>query len=608
MPTVSCYKEELFDQIGKRFTEDEFDALCFEFGIELDDVTSEKEMIEKEKGAEFAKGLSEEVVYKIDIPANRYDLLCVEGIARAFRVYLLMEEIPRYTITHPKNKISLTIKPEVASVRPYAVSAVLRNITFTPGRYASFIDLQDKLHQNIGRRRTLIAIGTHDLDTVTPPFTYEARPQKDISFVPLSESKEFRVDELFHYYKNVKENCHLKEFLPITENSPVHPVIYDSKRTLLSLPPIINGEHSKIKLETKNVLIECTGTDPTKLNIVLNIMLSMFAHYCEDPFTIESVDVIGSDGVATAYPKLDDVTFNIADAQYVNKLIGIDMEPAMMADILKRMQLNASFAPSTGLTVMVPPTRADILHPCDIAEDIAIAFGYNNIKKTVPKLGTAGRPLPINKVSDQVREVVAQAGYLEVLTWILVSLKENFAMLQRKDDGSCVTIAKPRPEEFSVVRTTLVPGLLKTMEANKAMNMPVNIFECGDVVVQDTSRDTGSRNIRRLAALHCGQTSGFEQVHSLVDRLMAQSNIVFKGEEVKGDNRRVYEIRPSEDPAFFPKRRADIFIDNVKAGVFGIVHPGVLENFKLGYPCSVMEIDLEVLCDLDCTYIFSKSK
>mmetsp|Transcript_48668 Transcript_48668/g.95408 ORF Transcript_48668/g.95408 Transcript_48668/m.95408 type:complete len:183 (+) Transcript_48668:1449-1997(+) len=181
------------------------------------------------------------------------------------------------------------------------------------------------------------------------------------------------------------------------------------------------------------------------------------------------------------------------------------------------------------------------------------------------------------------------------MTWVLVSLPENFELLKRENDGTCVTIAKPRPEEFSVVRTTLIPGLLKTMKANKEQNLPVDIFECGDVVLQDASRDTGARNRRRIAALHYGTTSGFEQVHSLVDRIMQQNNIVFKGEEGLNNKKKVYEIRKSEDPTFFPKRRADIFIDGAKVGVFGIVHPDVLENFNLAFPCSIMEFDLEVL-------------
>ena len=97
MPTISIGRDKLFDRIGKHFTDDAFDELCFEFGIELDDVTSERMMAEKERGststseqqdsAQFAD-LSDEIIYKIEIPANRYDLLCLEGLARSLRTFL----------------------------------------------------------------------------------------------------------------------------------------------------------------------------------------------------------------------------------------------------------------------------------------------------------------------------------------------------------------------------------------------------------------------------------------------------------------------------------------------------------------------------------------
>ncbi|CAH8386803.1 unnamed protein product [Eruca vesicaria subsp. sativa] len=149
---------------------------------------------------------------------------------------------------------------ETSQIRPYVVCAVLKGITFDEARYNSFIDLQDKLHQNICRRRSLAAIVTHDLDTLQGPFTYEALSPTDINFVPLKASN-FRADELIEYY-NVDHE--LKKHLHIIENSPVFPVLYDSKRTVLSLPPIINGAHSAISLPTKNVFIECTATDLTK--------------------------------------------------------------------------------------------------------------------------------------------------------------------------------------------------------------------------------------------------------------------------------------------------------------------------------------------------------
>ncbi len=88
-------------------------------------------------------------------------------------------------------------------------------------------------------------------------------------------------EELFNH---LDKDLHLRKFLPIIRDSPVYPVIYDSNRVVLSLPPIINGNHSKITLNTKNVFIEVTATDLTKAEIVLNTMVSMFSEYCADKY------------------------------------------------------------------------------------------------------------------------------------------------------------------------------------------------------------------------------------------------------------------------------------------------------------------------------------
>ena len=186
MPTISCNRDDLFELLGQKFTDEEFDQLCFEFGIELDEITSDKIIAVRERGDAAGVGVSDDVLYKIDVPANRYDLLCVEGIARALRVFIGFEGPTQYVITTPPEDkiIKMTQHKETLGVRKFVVGAVLRNIVFNKARYASFLDLQDKLHQNIGRRRTLIAIGTHDLDTLKPPFSYEALPRSTHSLNP----------------------------------------------------------------------------------------------------------------------------------------------------------------------------------------------------------------------------------------------------------------------------------------------------------------------------------------------------------------------------------------------------------------------------------------
>ncbi|KAK2108370.1 hypothetical protein P7K49_013535 [Saguinus oedipus] len=257
--------------------------------------TSEKEIISKEQGSVKAAGASDVVLYKIDVPANRYDLLCLEGLVRGLQVFKERIKAPVYKRVMPDGKIQkLIITEETAKIRPFAVAAVLRNIKFTKDRYDSFIELQEKLHQNIcsspvlqywkltKMKRALVAIGTHDLDTLSGPFTYTAKRPSDIKFKPLNKTKEYTACELMNIYKT---DNHLKQYLHIIENKPLYPVIYDSNGVVLSMPPIINGDHSRITVNTRNVFIECTGTDFTKAKIVLDIIVTMFSEYCEKQFT-----------------------------------------------------------------------------------------------------------------------------------------------------------------------------------------------------------------------------------------------------------------------------------------------------------------------------------
>ncbi|KAK4842441.1 hypothetical protein QYF36_021720 [Acer negundo] len=251
MPGESIQRDCLYAALGKTYTQEEFEEVCFYFGIELDDLTTEKAIIRKEKHLEEEGDAGDdEIIYKIEVPANRYDLLCLEGIALALRIFNKQQEMPTYRVVDISkgSMLQMHVKPETSSICPFVVCAVLRDITFDEASYNSFIDLQDKLHQNICRRRTLVAIGTDDLDTLEGPFTYEVLPPSDINFVPLKQARNFRADELMKFYKS---DLKLKKFLHIIENSPVYPVIYDRNRTVLSLPPIINGAHSASTLKTE---------------------------------------------------------------------------------------------------------------------------------------------------------------------------------------------------------------------------------------------------------------------------------------------------------------------------------------------------------------------
>lgn len=370
MPTINIKRDLLFKSLGKTYTDDEFQTLCFEFGLELDEVTTEKQMLTKEQGVvEAAATASEEIIYRIDIPANRYDLLCLEGLVSAILVFQGARQPERYQLTAPpagQTLQKLIIQPNTAKIRPFAVAAVLRDITLNQDSYDSFIELQDKLHQNLCRKRTLVAIGTHDLDTVKGPFYYDAKPPTDIKFVALNQTKETTAVELMDLYST---HAQLKQFLPIIRDSDVYPVIYDSNGIVLSMPPIINGNHSKITLNTKNIFIECTATDLTKAKVVLDTLVTMFTVHCGKPGSIEYCEVVNSNGESVNYPTLKYRT-EIIDTEAANKYIGINLSAEEMANSLTRMYLKSTILPDGKLEVEVPPTRHDILHPVDIYEDV----------------------------------------------------------------------------------------------------------------------------------------------------------------------------------------------------------------------------------------------
>uniref|UniRef100_A0A1A9UZ08 Phenylalanine--tRNA ligase beta subunit n=1 Tax=Glossina austeni TaxID=7395 RepID=A0A1A9UZ08_GLOAU len=593
MPTIGVKRDLLFEALGTKFSDDDFQQLCFAFGLELDEVTTEKQMLTREQGddASSIADASEEIIYRIDIPANRYDLLCLEGLVTGLSVFQGKIKPPKFELCEPKDgkRQILKILPETACVRPYAVAAVLRDIKFTQSSYDSFIDLQDKLHQNICRKRALVAIGTHDLDSVQGPFRYEARSPKDINFIPLNQNKTMNGEELMEFYSN---HSQLKQYLPIIRDSPLYPVIYDANDLVLSLPPIINGNHSKISLNTKNVFIEATATDLTKAKIVLDTIVCMFSTHCRKKFSVEPCDVIQPDGTIATYPELA-VRQEIISTNKTNKIIGIQETPENIVDMLTRMYLEAEkMTDEDSIQVSIPPTRHDIIHNCDIYEDVAIAYGYNNIRKTLPSFMHIAKQYPLNKLTEQLREQVAQAGFTETLTFTLCSRDDVARKLNKMIDHiPAVHIANPKTLEFQVVRTTLLPGLLKTLAANRKMPLPLKIFEISDVVITDNETEVGARNERRLCAINCNKTAGFEVVHGLLDRVMqllevpwqSSSNSVSKG----------YWLQAVDDETYFPGRCAYIMHNDVAIGKIGVLHPTILQAFELTTPCSVLEFNIE---------------
>ena len=372
------------------------------------------------------------------------------------------------------------------------------------------------------------------------------------------------------------------------------------------MPPIINSNHSKITLDTKNVFIDITATDKTKAEIVNKILVCMFSQYTSEPFTVEPIQINSPHNNETR--QVPDLTprHTIASLSYINACCGLSLSADETCELLERMCHDAKPSKNPDeLDVQIAPTRADILHQADIMEDVGIAYGFNKLPRAFPSVsGTIGQPLAINKLGDIVRLEAAMAGWSEVLPLILCSHAENFAYLNRKDDGNrAVKLANPKTAEYQVVRTSLLPGLLKTLRENKHHSVPMKIFEVSDVAFKDMLLERKSRNERHFAAAWLGKGSGFEVVHGLMDRVMLMLKSAFmtgeEGLQGKKPEETTYWIDEVDNPTFLEGHAAAI---NLRIGgkpaqvigSFGILHPTVLDKFELKYPVSTLEMNIEV--------------
>ena len=363
-------------------------------------------------------------------------------------------------------------------------------------------------------------------------------------------------------------------------------MVLDAKERILSVPPVINSKFSRIKATTTNILIEATNIDVVKANIVLDTMIAMFSEYCEEPFTCEPVDVIYEQNGEISPIRIETTPLlsqRTCDAKVkdINGTIGINVSVEDMLKYCDKMMLGpAIHIPETdSIRVQVPCTRSDVLHAVDVIEDIAIAYGYNNIVTSVPPTLTVGAPLPINQFTDLLRAEIARGGYVEMLSHGLCSTAENFTNLRRPITNEAVSLANPANVEYEVVRTTLIPGALKTLAHNRSISHKdgVKLYEISDVVVRDENSDTGCRNERHIVSLYAAHTAGFEHIHGLVDRIMlcvqiqaekTYANTSLTSDEIS-DRKRVarpnisYRVQHGNDPIYFDGMSAEIILQTI---------------------------------------------
>jgi len=509
----------------------------------------------------------------IEFFPDRPDLYSPEGVARAMRGFLdIHTGLPEYNVKD--SDIRITLDDGIKNIRPYLGCAVVRGLEFNDYSIESLMALQEDLHWGLGRDRKKVSIGIHDMSDIKPPFRYVAA-DPDFSFVPLDFEEPMTMQEILERHPKGVKYAHLME------GFDKYPLILDAKDQVLSFPPIINGQLTRVSHGTRDLFIDVTGLD-RKVYTALNIVVTSLAERGGKIGTVTIEDSINNsikDSIKNNIenviknkiitPDLTPEHWNLG-ADEVRSLIGIDLTPRQIVEQLQRMRFGASINEDGSIDVSSPAYRADILHTWDILEDISIGYGYDNIPLVIPKTVTVGRQHPISIRRNEILQIMPGLGYDQVMPFTLTSEKVHYNNMLRSPIQKATHLKHPISEDQTMVRTTILPNLMEILSLNQHRELPQRIFEVGDVVVNGITT-------QHLAAVSIHPASNFTEIRGVVDAVMRERGLE-------------YTITGTEDPAFLKGRRAALMVDGNEIGTLGEIHPDVLTNFGLQQPTVGFEL------------------
>jgi phenylalanyl-tRNA synthetase beta chain len=499
---------------------------------------------------------------EIEILANRPDLLSYHGFKRAFLGFLgKTKGLKEYKVNKPEKDFAVIIDSSVKEVRPYTACAIIKDLKFDDEKIKEIIEIQEKLHLTMGRKRKKLAIGIYPLEKITLPITFKAMEPDKIRFIPLETEKEMSGLEILQRHPTGKEYAHL------LAGKAKFPIFLDAKEQILSMPPIINSQLTgKVTENTTSVFIECSGFDFNILKKCLNILVTTFADMGGKIYQMELKDL------------KKEVTPNLASEKMgislknVNKLLGLELNEKQIKENLQKMGYNYNKGKAE-----IAAWRTDILHEVDLIEDIAIGYGYENLKPEIPKIATIGEEDRKEIIKRKITEILTGLNIIEVLNYHLTTKKEQFdnmGVLEKQEKGF-VEVEESKTN-YNVLRKNLSHYLLKNLSENIDSVYPQRIFESGRIFeLKDKIIETESLAI----AISPGNFTELKQILEYLSRMM----------ELKIELKET-EITPGH---LIEGRTAEVTLENKNIGYMGEVHPKILKKWKIKMPVALLELNLE---------------
>ena len=509
----------------------------------------------------------------------RADLWSVEGLSRALQGYLNHAKgLRQYSVG--KSAIEINVNAKLYNIRPYICCSVIKDIHLSDNIIKGIMHLQEKLDQTHGRSRQKTSIGIYNLDLIKPPIDYTAVKPEEVKFVPLGFNEKMSLNQILEQHPKGMEYSH------IIKKNPLYPMLLDCEGKVLSFPPIINSNDlGKITEESRNLLVEVTGTvHKTVLNTLNLVTLALIdrggkafgatIHYPEKSAYTEGMVVT---------PNFDSKRFPLS-VEDTNRLLGLKLNATEISDLLLKAGLGVESISDEGLEVLVPCYRVDVMHQVDIIEDVAIAYGYNNIEPLWRELATTGCAKPDQRLIDVARELMVGLGYQETLNTTLTNQETLFKKMNT-EPTKIIELANPKIVTMTCLRNWLLPSLIEFLSINQSVEFPQKIFELGKITLPDQSRETRTRDEDWLAAVTAHPNANFSEIKSALDSFMGNFGVEWK-------------IKETDHPSFIVGRVGKVEVSDVEVGVVGEVNPLVLEAWKLENPAAAFEVNFQKILEI----------
>ena len=575
MPTVDIDTDELRELTGyEDKSDDQLRDDLFELGLEYEGDTEDGEL-------------------RFEFEPDRLDRLSVEGVARSLQYHY---GDSRGVHVPGTNDAEWTIEVEdVPEQRPYVTGAIVRGLDFSEAAFDSLIQLQEKLHATMGRKRAKGAIGVHDLTMLkgeagvegdSKSIRYTGVDPDDARFVPLESNDAMTPAEVIEEHHIGKEYGHLVEDMDRV------PAIYDSIG-LFSFPPVINGSRTEVTTDSRDLFIEMTGTDQWTIDRMLNIVCYALA---ARGGTIEDVRVEYETAPEEYPPELICPDFSVTEKTVghdeIETTLGIDLGEEAVLDLLERSGLDGhpteTDAGEAAYDVEIPPYRVDVHHPVDVIDDVGRAYGFNELEPRYPDVGTIGGRHERSRLERAVRETLVGLGFQDLLNFHMTDEAEVSTRMNLGDAAAVlgaaepVEIKNPYSEDYTVTRSWLLPSIMQVLENNTHRSYPQDLAEVGWVAHRDDEQNTRVAESRHVAAALARHEVSFEDGKARLQALVE----AFDAE---------LATPPTEHPTFISGRAAEVVVDGDAVGVIGEVHPKVLVEHDLELPVVAFEFDLEAL-------------